>query len=162
MRYLVLIALVLTACGQVAPPALSSSPVPMSADACHVSGVTYCVLNSDVTPATISSTICVSGWTATIRPPASYTSQLKQQQIAAEHLVDTNPADYEEDHRLPLELGGAPRDPQNLSPELRPGAGLKDQAENEAKQKVCAGADLRQIQNQFVATWLAAYPDYKQ
>jgi hypothetical protein len=123
--------------------------------------VTYCVLNPDVTPDTIRQTICVSGWTATIRPPASYTSALKQQQIADEHLSDTNPADYEEDHRMPLELGGAPRDPMNLSPEAHPGSFNKDSAENVAKAKVCAGADLRQVQTEFIAAWLAPYPGYR-
>lgn len=31
------------------------------------------VTNPDVTQATIDKTICVPGWTKTIRPPASYT-----------------------------------------------------------------------------------------
>jgi hypothetical protein len=31
-----------------------------------------------VTQATISTTICKSGWTKTIRPPTSYTNALKQ------------------------------------------------------------------------------------
>ena len=35
--------------------------------------------NLDVTQATINSTICVSGWTSTIRPPSSYTTRLKNQ-----------------------------------------------------------------------------------
>ena len=37
---------------------------------------------SNVTQATISSTICKTGWTATIRPPASYTNALKRAQLA--------------------------------------------------------------------------------
>jgi hypothetical protein len=39
--------------------------------------------NPDVTQATIGSTICRAGYTATIRPPASYTDALKRQQIVA-------------------------------------------------------------------------------
>ena len=38
-------------------------------------------LNPDVTQATIGSTICVRGWTATVRPPSSYTSPLKLEQM---------------------------------------------------------------------------------
>ena len=38
-------------------------------------------LNPDVTPATIRQTICSRGWTATIRPPSSYTSELKLEQM---------------------------------------------------------------------------------
>src|SRR5713226_8498906 len=115
---LIALAALLMACSLPGSPSTSPSPVESSqqpgADPCHVAGVVYCVLNPAVTQATIKQTICVSGWTATIRPPSSYTSALKVQQIAAEKLPDTNPADYEEDHRVPLELGGAPRDPFNL------------------------------------------------
>jgi len=140
-----------------------STTSPLSVDPCHVGTVTYCALNPSVTQATIGSTICVSGWTATIRPPSSYTSALKVQQIASEHLADTNPADYEEDHRVPLELGGAPSDPFNLSPELHPGSLAKDSAENAAKVDVCAGrATLQAEQVAFVTAWLVPYPGYRQ
>jgi len=39
-------------------------------------------VNAAVTQANIHQTICVSGWTATVRPPTSYTTQLKKKQIA--------------------------------------------------------------------------------
>ncbi|MEU3862683.1 hypothetical protein AB0F03_36140 [Streptomyces sp. NPDC028722] len=81
--------------------------------------------NPDVTQATIGSTICVSGWTSTVRPPTSYTNPLKVQQIAAYGYSDTSTADYEEAHLVPLELGGAPRDPKNLWPEPRYSTGGK-------------------------------------
>ena len=47
------------------------------------------VLNPAVTQATIHSTICVSGWTATIRPGSPYTGALKVQQIAQYGYGDT-------------------------------------------------------------------------
>ncbi|MFJ4189122.1 hypothetical protein [Kitasatospora sp. NPDC089509] len=96
--------------------------------------------NPAVTQATIGQTICVSGWTATVRPPTSYTNALKTQQIAQYGYADTNPADYEEDHFVPLELGGAPRDPHNLWPEPRYGnepAQSKDSVETRLKNAVC-------------------------
>lgn len=100
--------------------------------------------NPDVTQSTIGSTICVSGWTKTVRPPTSYTNPLKVRQIAEYGYSDTSTADYEEDHLIPLELGGAPRDPENLWPEPRYDAGGataadKDTVENALKKKVCAG-----------------------
>ncbi|MGF1427036.1 hypothetical protein [Kitasatospora sp. LaBMicrA B282] len=55
-------------------------------------------LNPDVTQDTIDSTICVSGWTSTIRPSTSYTNRLKAQGIADYGYADTNMSDYEEDH----------------------------------------------------------------
>jgi hypothetical protein len=72
-------------------------------------------LNPAVSQATIDTTVCVPRWTASIRPPSSYTSALKRRQMAALHLPGV-PADYEEDHTLPLSLAGAPRDPSNLRP----------------------------------------------
>jgi len=55
---------------------------PATVDACHHGGITYCVLNPAVTQSTIDQTICVSGWTATVRPPESNTESLKRKQIA--------------------------------------------------------------------------------
>ncbi len=98
--------------------------------------------NPDVTQATIATTICVSGWTATVRPPTSYTNALKVQGITDYGYSDTSLADYEEDHYVPLELGGAPRDPNNLWPEPHAGSknsATKDGVENKLKKAVCAG-----------------------
>src|ERR1700686_2489678 len=64
-------------------PSPSPTASPLPADPCHVGAVTYCALNPAVTQATIATTICVSGWTATVRPPSSYTSSLKIEQLAA-------------------------------------------------------------------------------
>src|SRR4051794_25130807 len=73
-----------------------------------------------VTQANIQDTICVSGYTAKVRPSASYTSALKAQQMKARHLPGV-PADYEEDHAIPLEVGGDPVSDINLWPELYAG-----------------------------------------
>jgi len=51
-------------------------------------------------------------------------------------------ANFEEDHLIPLELGGSPRDPRNLWPEPyygRRGARAKDEVEDELRRAVCAG-----------------------
>jgi hypothetical protein len=98
--------------------------------------------NPSVTQSSIHSTICVSGWTATIRPPTSYTNPLKAQGIIDYGYTDTNMSDYEEDHLVPLELGGATRDPGNLWPEPHYGtktAYTKDGTETKLKNAVCAG-----------------------
>lgn len=98
--------------------------------------------NSDVTQSTIDTTICVSGWTATVRPPTSYTNPLKEQGIADYGYSDTSMSDYEEDHLVPLELGGSPRDPKNLWPEPHAGSqtsSTKDGVETRLKNAVCDG-----------------------
>ena len=141
------------------PSPSASGSASAASDPCHRAGVTYCALNPDVTPATVRSTICVAGWTATIRPPESYTEALKLQQMASEKLPGS-PRDYEEDHRMPLELGGDPRDLMNLSPESHTSSYMKDGAENDARREVCIGGDLRAAQAAFVAAWLGPYPAY--
>lgn len=96
------------------------------------------VLNPEVTQATIADTICKSGWTRTVRPPVSYTNELKLRQMRA-YGVGGDPAGYQEDHLVSLELGGHPTDPRNLWPEPRPHAEEVDRIENELNRKVCSG-----------------------
>jgi hypothetical protein len=121
-------------------------------------------VNPDVTPDNIKQTICAKGFTKTIRPPESYTSSLKRQQIRDENLPG-NPSDYEEDHLISLELGGAPQDPRNLWPEpwenkgsalAAPGTGAesKDKVENETNRLVCSGRmSLSDAQTRMAADW---------
>ena len=124
-------------------------------------------LNPAVTQATIGTTICVSGWTATIRPPSSYTTALKVQQIAQYGYADTSTTAYEEDHLIPLQLGGAPSDPLNLWPQPYAatlpdgrdvGARVKDAFETSLKRQVCAGTvSLTAAQAQIGVHWVHAY-----
>jgi hypothetical protein len=95
-------------------------------------------LNPDVTQATIGSTICVRGWTKTVRPSSDYTGALKLRQMV-EYGVGGSASDYQEDHLISLELGGAPDDPRNLWPQPRPWADHVDRTENELNDAVCSG-----------------------
>lgn len=113
----------------------SSSRGPYQADAARTPGV----LNPDVTQATIGSTVCVRGWTRTVRPPTSYTNALKVKQMR-EYGVGGSLSDYQEDHLISLELGGHPTDPRNLWPEPYPRASDVDSIENDLNAKVCSGA----------------------
>jgi hypothetical protein len=116
--------------------------------------------NPGVTQSTIHSTICMSGWTATVRPPTSYTNPLKVQGIADYGYSDTSLSDYEEDHFVPLELGGAPRDPRNLWPEPHYGAKTaftKDGIETKLKNAVCGGTiTLSAARSAIRANWTTA------
>jgi len=96
-------------------------------------------LNPDVTPATVRSTICRSGWTRTIRPPVSYTNALKAKGLR-QYGLRGPPSAYQEDHLISLELGGDPVDPRNLWPEPYPRAAAVDRIENELRSRVCSGA----------------------
>ncbi|MFL5952835.1 MAG: hypothetical protein ACJ76I_01835 [Gaiellaceae bacterium] len=97
------------------------------------------VLNPAVTQATIGVTICRHGWTKTVRPPVSYTNDLKLRQLLRYGLHGP-PAAFQEDHLISLELGGSPTDPRNLWPEPYPRASAVDQIENDLNHRVCAGS----------------------
>jgi hypothetical protein len=126
--------------------------------------------NPAVTQTTIRTTICVSGWTATVRPPSTYTTDLKRTQLVLYGDTDRNLADYEEDHLIPLELGGAPSDPRNLWPEpyavrlpdgTQVGARVKDQLEDALHSLVCHGTmPLAQAQRLIRVHWIAAWRTY--
>ena len=127
-------------------------------------------INPNVTPENLASTICKSGWTATIRPPSAYTGALKLAQIVEYGYADRSPSHYQEDHLVPLELGGAPRDPANLWPEpndiILPdgtavGSDAKDHLENYFNRAVCGGTmplgdSQRLIAGDWIAAWIVA------
>lgn len=95
-------------------------------------------LNPQVTQANIGTTICVRGWTRTVRPPVEYTRALKHRQMAERHLPG-RPSDYQEDHLISLKLGGHPTDPQDLWPQRLEEAQRKDRMEYALNRAVCAG-----------------------
>lgn len=92
--------------------------------------------NPAVTQSNIGETICARGWTKTVRPPRSYTSQLKRLQIR-ELGLPGRMSDYEEDHLIPLELGGHPTDERNLWPQPINEALAKDELERTLNREVC-------------------------
>ena len=66
-----------------------------------------------------------------------------------------SPSNYEFDHLIPLELGGAPDDMRNLWPEIHPTSYDKDAFENWLHDQVCSGKmDLKTAQNEIVTNWV--------
>ena len=95
--------------------------------------------NKAVRQKTIRKTICRSGWMKKIRLPVSYTDALKLTQMVR-YGETGSPSDYEEDHFIPLELGGAPRNPRNLWPEPVAQSRVSDPLEKSLTRKVWSGA----------------------
>ncbi|WP_288109133.1 hypothetical protein [Limnobacter sp.] len=130
-------------------------------------GMTPGAVNSAVTQNTLDSTICrPSGYTKSIRPPGQYTSNLKRRQIVLYGYEDRRMADYEEDHLISLELGGAPSDPRNLWPQPHHviggwGSFVKDQLENRLHTMVCRRQiTLAQAQQGIAHNWIDMYKRY--
>jgi hypothetical protein len=112
----------------------TTSPAP--AVVLPIRSITPGVLNPKVRQGTIRKTICKAGWAAKVRPPVSYTTALKIKQMPIYELGGS-PSLYEEDHLIPLELGGAPRNPKNLWPEPRTQAKKSDPLETKLKRQLC-------------------------
>ena len=89
-----------------------------------------------------------------------FTDPLKTSGIAANSYGDKSAADYEEDHLIPLELGGDGWNPGNLWPEPRYGphpASDKDEIENHLHLLVCSGrATLGAAQRAISSNWKTA------
>ena len=114
-------------------------------------------LNPAVRPATVATTICVPGYSTRIRPAESFTYDLKRSQMAAWGLSGST-AETEEDHLVPLSLGGAPSDSANLWPEPGGIPNLKDRLEYRLYRMVCDGQiGLRAAQQAIASNWITAY-----
>jgi len=135
-----------------APPQTSVTVVPVEA------------LNLDVRPDTIDQTICLPGYTASVRPATSYTNGVKAKLLRESGTDAANARKYELDHVIPLAVGGHPRNIKNLN--LQPwdgedGAKKKDRLERRLQQLVCSRLlGLRDAQAAIWTDWQAAYRRY--
>jgi hypothetical protein len=152
------------------PPQSSSAP-PMSPSsttipsACHILNgglpdpkCTPGAINPSVTQDNIKNTICVPGYSRTVRPPVSYTAPIKIKLMQSYGFTDSR-SNYELDHLISLEIGGNPTDVRNLWPE--PGYGqynfhTKDRFENYLHNQVCNGAmSLSEAQKEIATDWIS-------
>ena len=108
-----------------------------------------------VTQADIAGTICRSGYTATVRPPASDTGRWKIRTYVFYGLDTGTRGEY--DHLVPLELGGS-NATSNLW--LEPGSipNPKDKVENRLHDQVCTGEiSLAAAQRAIATDWTTAH-----
>lgn len=142
---------------------LASPGGPILPNASATPGMT----NPAVSQGNIASTICTLGYTTKIRPSSSFTTKLKIKQLSTvpySSYGSRNTSLFEEDHLIPLELGGNPTDPKNLWPEPWDGsfgAKIKDSLENKLHAMVCAHQiTLSEAQTAFTTNWYVAYQNY--
>ena len=124
-------------------------------------------VNPAVTQASLYETICrPGGYTRSIRPPEEYTEKLKREQIRQYGYRDHRLGAYEEDHLVPLGLGGSPYSPRNLWPEPHDveggwGSYAKDKLEDQLHGMVCSNKiSLATAQYAIANDWIAAYKRY--
>jgi hypothetical protein len=107
-----------------------------------------------VTQDNIQTTICKSGYTATVRPPAYQTNKLKSTLYGVYGIPSGTPSEL--DHLVPLELGGS-NDVTNLWPEVGTIPNSKDGVENTLRLAVCTKQITLQAAQSAIATnWQTA------
>jgi len=98
--------------------------------------------NPKVTQANIKETICRPSWVKAAMPRAVFLGRIKARQLKAGGYEQRDPAKYAQDHRIPMSVGGHPRDAKNLWPQpigIAWNASVKDRLENYVHGEVCAG-----------------------
>jgi len=114
-------------------------------------------LNSGVTQATISQTICAYGWTRTVRPEWPYTDGIKNQLLANAGHARVEKRYWRLDHIVPLELGGDPISPNNMQLQTVAESDQKDEVEDCLRAAVCSGSlDLDVAREAIWRDWRAA------
>jgi hypothetical protein len=112
-----------------------------------------------VTQQNIASTICVAGYTRSVRPTFQVSNSLKHQVMSLYHSPNSI-HDYELDHLIPLELGGCPSCIANLWPQpwTTPGAHEKDDVELYLHDRVCHRLiTLQKAQHLISTNWYSVY-----
>jgi hypothetical protein len=118
-------------------------------------------IDSDVTPDTLSSTVCVSGYTKSVRPDAGYTNGIKLEMLREAGIGRSALSEYTLDHIIPLAIGGHPSDRSNLQLQTVEDAKRKDRVEVKLQCLVCSGqVGLEEAQQQIGEDWEAAYHHY--
>ena len=139
-------------------PATTTAPNPIDIPCVQTSH--GCIaLNPDVTEATIEQTICVSGYTKSVRPGTTYTNGIKAKLLREAGEGSSRMAAYELDHLIPLAVGGHPRKLSNFM--LQPWDGdnsatEKDRLEVRLQHRVCRHEmDLAAAQHCIAENWQA-------
>lgn len=121
-------------------------------------------LNPDVDEETIDATICISGYTKSVRPATGYTNGVKKKLMREAGIDVERISDYELDHIVPLALGGHPRKLSNLMLQAwdgQHGAKVKDVLEVRLQSLVCHGKlDLTDAQVCIAQDWEACAVRY--
>ena len=119
--------------------------------------------NPVVTQETIQQTICVPGYTASVRPPYYVTSVIKKRLLEARGMTWDDAKNVELDHIISLSIGGEPGDAEhtsNFQLQPWPEAKRKDRLELVEMQCVCDGIVTLDEARKDMENWEQAYHKY--
>ena len=120
-------------------------------------------LNPDVSQSTIQQTICVKGYSSTVRPSTTYTNPIKFRLMRQDGIPQSDKSEWALDHRIPISLGGHPRKLENLQLLTAKENSRKSRIEVKLLCYVCVGQiPLSQAQQEIAGGWREAYRRYSQ
>lgn len=126
--------------------------------------ITPGVIDPTITQHNIQQTICSQGYVQTVTPSSYFSNKMKKAQIREYGYSDNDLSHYQEDHLIPVDIGGAPFDPKNLWPQSRRGlwsADKKDRLELKLYKLVCSEAvPLDEARKAIAQDWIEAYKKY--
>lgn len=115
-------------------------------------------LNPDVSQETIQQTICVKGYSATVRQSTTYTNPIKYRLMRQDGIPESESSGWALDHRIPISLGGHPRSLGNLQLLTAKENSRKSRIEVKLLCYVCVGQmPLSHAQQEIAGGWQAAY-----
>lgn len=112
--------------------------------------------NFDVRQSTLSRTVCVPGWAASIRPPEHYTASVKDELLTSRRLPGTV-SDYQLDHLVSLSLGGSPTSRLNLWMQPARQAKRDDRLESTLHRELCASRFTLREARGLEISWKRVY-----
>lgn len=116
---------------------------------------------NEVTQTNIDKTICVPGWTSTIRPPATIARAIKVHMMNSQSIPIDKLSEYQLDHIVPLCLGGDPESLDNLQLQHNDDAKLKDKMERKICCMVCSGQVKLSEARKQIENWKSNYQFYE-
>jgi hypothetical protein len=114
-------------------------------------------LNPLVNESTVTDTICVHGWTKTVRPSVNVTNHIKRRMMFDIGVPPEGEPGVILDHRIPLSLGGSPNAKDNFILQPTDESHDKDRVELCLSRMVCAGRiQLYAAQKAIWSNWRTA------
>lgn len=147
-----------------AEAASSTAAAPPEASALPDNAATPGRANPKVTQSNIRRTICNPRWVKSQLPPTRFLAKAKTAQLQQASAANTDPARYEIDHRVPIEVGGHPRARANLWAQpldTEWNALVKNKLDTYVAREVCAGRmRLAEAQAVFQRDWVDVFRTY--